>query len=152
MISRLFTITNLLLLLSASAFVLAIYSFYVSWVTLSWPETTGQIYYIDNSIKGHISSHKQPVLTTNITKASYSYVVKGQGFDGRAPINKSNNYNINDKIAVYYNPNNPKQSTINNDLNWTYFSSFLALSIILFLSSIAWNNKVKALTSRSTGP
>jgi len=149
MFTKVFTITNLLLFFSIACILIATYTLYTSWQSTNWPSVTGKASLPSNHTKGSINSHKSPILTTTITEIYYSYAVSDRGsFFGIAPINKNTNFKSNDRVTVYYNPNNPKQSTLQPGPNWVYFIVFLILGCILAIGAYSWHKKVKALTNK----
>ena len=151
MISKHFTITRLLSLFSAIAFIFAFYILYSSWLTLSWPSTIAKISHIATSTKGTTPGPKGPLMKITVNEASYSYVVNYEVFFGYTVVNSKNNIKHGSEIKIYYNPNNPQQSTTHAGINWAYFTSFISAGIILGFGAYAWHLKIKALTSHSSG-
>jgi len=127
---------------------LSIYTFYYSWLTLTWPSTEGKISYIENDQKGSTSGPKGPLFTVNVTEAFYSYTVDGQGFYGYTPINSNSNKSKN--ITVYYNPKEPSESTTFYGINWVYSLTFFLGSIIIGAAACFWHIKISAITRHSS--
>jgi len=119
---------------------LSIYTFYYSWLTLSWPSTEGKISYIENNQKGSTSAPKGPLFTVNVTEAFYTYTADDQDFYGYTSINSS--FNKSKNITVYYNPKEPSESTTHYGINWSYSLTFLLGSIIIGIVAYLWHKKL----------
>jgi hypothetical protein len=124
MISKYFTVSNVVGLFSVGMFSIAVFVFYSSYITSSWPLTEGRITYSDARKLGGSSGPKGPVLSVTINEAIYTYHVNDYEYFGHAPVNSKESKTPNQTIQVYYNPNNPSQSVLYNGINWPYIMGF----------------------------
>ena len=127
---------------------MSMYTFYYSWLSLSWPSTEGKIVLIENDLKGSTSGPKGPLFTANTTEAFYIYTVDGQDFNGYASINSK--LNDSENLTVYYNPKKPYENTTIYGINWLYSLVFLLASLFFGVVSYMWHNYISAITRHSS--
>ena len=143
MFTNIFTITKLLVTLSIIPLIIAVLSIYSSWSTMFWPSTNGVIQFTVKQNKGSITSHKNPVMTTESTIMSYSFVVNGESYSGYTPYAMRTKNKEKEEVLIYYNPNNPNQSTIYYGVNWVYFILLFSISIIIGFAAFKWHRHTK---------
>ena len=143
------SVTSLLISFSTFSTIAGIYTLYTSWETSNWPATTALIIEINKESKGTAFGQKSSPLVTNINKAIYFYTVNSKSFTGSSVINSE--FTVGKEITIYFNPTNPRQSTLYHSLNWLYFNLFIAVGLILAISAFFWRKHIKALTRRSIG-
>jgi len=145
MLLKYFTVTNVVGLFSVGMFSIAIFAFYSSYITSSWLSTEGRITYSDARKLGSSQGPKGPVLSVTINEAKYTYHVNEFEYYGHAPVNSKESKTSNKTIEVYYNPNNPSQSTLYNGINWPYIIGFSFMGALFAYVAYSWKNPNKAL-------
>jgi hypothetical protein len=145
MLLKYFTLTNVTSLFSIGAFLSAAVVFYDSYSTMSWTKTQGEIYTVNGQTFGVNQGAKSSPMTVNIKSATYTYVVDDWYYYGDAAINR--NQDINKPITVYFNPNDPNQSTLHIGINWPYTLMLCFIGFILGYAAILWRDPNKSLNS-----
>lgn len=146
-----FTIIYVLVILVVLYFILV--SIPKAIETQNWSTTNGKI--IDNKIvKATHTNRKHERITVVSIAIDYEYTVNGQAYTGtvKKRAERENNskalhdyllqqYPIGDALSVFYNPDKPKESTIQKGLPEGYSYIGLTLLTCLAVMTYVWLSK-----------
>mgnify|MGYP001818806455 CR=1 FL=1 len=133
-----FTVSNIILVFSALLFCMAIYVFYVSYLTSSWPSTIGEFAHLETHRLGATIGPKSPVMSADVNGVIYIYTVNGISYYGHAPVSRKD-VDIEAKtIEVFYNPDKPVQSVLYKGINWPHFVGLSTIGFLFAYAAYAW--------------
>ena len=117
---------------------MAIYVFFVSYLTSNWPSTLGEFDHLETHRLGTTAGQKGPVMSANINGVMYIYTVNGNSYYGHAPVSRKDVDYKTKTIEVFYNPDKPEQSVLYKGINWAYFIGLTTIGLLFAYVAYAW--------------
>lgn len=107
--------------------------------TKDWKEVHGVIYSVKGVAQGDSSyPGKGPVMMVKIEAVAYSYVVDYRTYRGVGYVPGKKASYRGEGVSVYYNPDEPKQSTLDHSLDWAYLLTWLFFGAAVFSAEYFW--------------
>ena len=104
-----------------------------------WKVVTGSIISAQDIAQGEsLYDGKGPALLVKIETVAYAYKVEYRAYKGVGYTKGSETPSPGTSVAVYYNPDDPKLSTIDPTLDWAYLLTWIILSVSVFAAEYFW--------------
>lgn len=108
-------------------------------VKKDWQAVSGRIILAKDITQGDsLYEGKGPALLVKIKTVAYAYEVEYQTYRGVGYADNEKASHPGGKVIVYFNPIDPKQSTIDISFDWAYLLTWIILSAAVFTTEYFW--------------